>query len=166
MLRNNTASRIVALHLLAVFFVMLNISSIAIIGLPKALPLFDVMIIFYFAIFRRMYSVWFLFLLGLWADALNGDPLGLTALCYIVLVKFFAAINQRFMIRENFHQVLQQFVAFCFLLLLIKWSVLSIFSHSFYTIITPLLQIILSSLFYVLIHRLLNHLSGRIFESE
>ena len=166
MIKDNPILRLLGLHLLAVFFAMLNISNVEIAGFSGALPLFDVMIIFYFAVFRNVFSVWFLFILGIWADALNGDPLGLTALCYILLTKFFVALNDRTMMRENFYQILQQFVAFCFLFLLIKWSILSVFNRAAYTVVTPLLQIILSSLFYVLLHKFLTHISSQIPERD
>ncbi len=145
---------------------MLNISDIAIAGMPKTMPLFDLMIIFYFAVFRNFFSIWFVFLLGIWNDALNGDPLGLTALCYILLIKFFVAINDRMMIGESFKQIWQQFIAFCFLFLLMKWAMLSVFNQTAYSVIAPLTQLALTSVFYVVVHKFLDYLSQKLSESD
>lgn len=158
--------RIVGIHLLAVFLVMLNISNIEISGLSRVVPLFDVMAVFYFAIFRNLFAIWFVFLLGVWSDALTGDPLGLTALCYILLIEFFLTLNDNMMIRENFLQIWKQFMAFLFLFLLMKWSILSIFNHAAYSVITPFLQLALSGLIYALMHKLFDYLSGEIFEGD
>lgn len=166
MLQLNDTSRAIAIHLLAIFFVMLNISSIEIAGLPKAFPLFDVMIIFYFTVFRNFFAIWFIFLLGVWADALNGDPLGLSSLCYILLIKFFWAMNERMIIRDNFVQILKQFTIFCFLFLLMKWSMLSAFNQVAYNVVVPTMQLILSSVFYVLIHKFCSYFSNQLFENN
>ena len=102
MLEQKSISRVVTLHLIAILFVILNVSDVRIAGLSNVIPLFDLMMIFYFAVFRRNFSIWFIFLLGLWNDALNGNPLGTTSLCYIFLVKVFSLLNHRCIIKENF----------------------------------------------------------------
>jgi rod shape-determining protein MreD len=114
MLAQKSISRVILLHLVAILFVIFNVSDIRIAGLSDLVPLFDLMAVFYFAVFRNVFAVWFIFLMGIWNDALNGNPLGTTALCYIVLTKFFALLNHKLMIRENFKQIWQQFISFCF----------------------------------------------------
>jgi cell shape-determining protein MreD len=146
MLEEKSLSRIVMLHLIAVLFVIMNVSDIRISGLSNLIPLFDLMIIFYFGAFKNVFSIWFIFLLGIWNDALNGNPLGTTALCYILLVKFFSLLNSKMIIRENFQQIWQQFIAFCFLFLLMKFMILSVFNGAFLSVITPLVQLIKSSI--------------------
>ena len=54
------------LQAIAVVFAMLNLSNIKIEYVADFLPLFDVMIIFYFAVLRpEAFRIWFLFLLGI-----------------------------------------------------------------------------------------------------
>lgn len=151
-------------HLIAVLFVIMNVSSFNVAGFANVIPLFDLMAIFYFAVFKNIFAIWFIFLLGIWSDALNDNMLGATALCYILLIKFFLLLNQKMLIRENFKQVCEQFALFCFLFLLMKWAILSIIGGTFYSIITPLVQLVLSSVFYVLMHKFLDFLSSKLLD--
>jgi rod shape-determining protein MreD len=164
MLEQNSLPRIITLHLIAILFVILNVSDIRIAGLMDVIPLFDLMMIFYFAVFKNTFSIWFIFLLGIWCDALNGNPLGITSLCYILLVKLFLALNGRMMIRENFDQLWCQFIAFCFLFLLMKWALLSVFNGTVYNVISPLVQLALSLVFYVVMHKFFDYLSQKLLE--
>ena len=151
-------------HLITVLFVIMNVSSINVAGFANVVPLFDLMAIFYFAVFKNIFAIWFIFLLGIWSDALNDNMLGTTALCYILLIKFFLLLNQKMLIRENFKQVCEQFALFCFLFLLMKWAILSIIGGTFYSIVTPLVQMVLSSVFYVLMHKFLDFLSSKLLD--
>ena len=164
MLKQKSLSRLIALHLIAILFVILNISDVKIAGLSDLIPLFDLMIIFYFAIFKNVFGIWFIFILGIWNDALNGSPLGTTALCYILLVKFFILVNSKMMIREDFKQIWQQFIAFCFLFLAMKWLILSVFNAGFFSLTTPLVQFVLSSALYILMHKFFDYISSKLLE--
>lgn len=124
------------------------------------------MMVFYFAVFYRVFGLWFIFLLGIWNDALNGNPLGLTPLCYIVLIKIFITLNQRLVIRENFKQLWQQFAIFCFCFLCLKWIILSMFNAAFYSVTTILVQFILTTSFYVLMHKFFDYLYQKLIEEN
>jgi cell shape-determining protein MreD len=166
MREKNSLSHLVALHLVAILFVISNVSDIRIAGLSSLIPLFDLMMVFYFTVFRNIFAVWFIFLLGIWNDALNGNPIGLTAICYILLVKFFLLANSKMLIKEEFRQIWQQFVVFCFLFLLMKWILLSIFNGAFYSVTTPFIQLVLSSSFYVLMHKFFNYLDEKLLKDS
>lgn len=162
MIGNRARSGSLLVHLLAILLIVINLSSVEIAGFTRVLPLFDLMIIFYFAIFKRVFAIWFIFLLGVWGDALSGLPLGLSSICYIFAVKTFSALNHKLIIRENFVQIWQQFLAFSLMFLLLKWSLVSIFAGSLYSIINPTIQFILTGILYVLIHRVFDYLSEKI----
>ncbi len=162
MFAEKSLSRIILLHVIAILLVIFNVSDIRIAGIASVIPLFDLMAVFYFAVFKNIFGIWFVFLLGIWNDALNGNPLGTTALCYILLIKLFSFLNNRMIIRENFTQIWRQFIGFCFLFLLIKWLILSIFDNGFLNLATPLAQLILSSLVYVLMHKFFDYLSEKL----
>ncbi len=166
MFAEKSISRIVILHLIAIFFAIFNISDIKIGGLTKVIPLFDLMIVFYFAVFRNVFSIWFIFLLGMWNDALSGNPLGLTALLYIMMIKFFIALNNKLMIRENFRQIWQQFIVLCLIFLMFKWAFLSLYNGAFYSLKIILLQLILTSSFYVVMHRFFDYLHKKLIEEK
>lgn len=165
MLEQKSIPRIIILHLVAILFVIFNISDIRIGGLSDLIPLFDLMAVFYFVVFRNVFAIWFIFLMGIWNDALNGNPLGTTALCYIVLTKFFQLLNNKLIIRENFRQIWQQFVSFCFAFLLMKWLILSVFNGEFFSVTTVLVQFVLSSVLYVVMHKFFDYLSVKLLEN-
>ncbi|HLD76716.1 MAG TPA: hypothetical protein VI861_01140 [Rickettsiales bacterium] len=145
---------------------MLNIFNIEIAGFARVIPLFDVMMIFYFTVFLPVFGLWFIFLLGIWADALNGNPLGMTSLIYIFLIKFFTILNQKMVIRDEFRQLWQQFVIFCACFLFLKWSFLSLFNGAIYSLITIFVQLILSAVFYVIMHKFFDFLNRKLIEER
>lgn len=155
---------ITALYLVTILLVIVNIANIKIPGFSNLLPLFDLMAVFYFSIFKNIFSIWFVFLIGIWSDALNGDPLGLTSLCYILLGRLFLLVNSKMFIRENFQQIWKQFIVFCFLFIVMKWSILMIFNGSPYSIINSAIQLLLSSAFYVLMHKFFDYLTVKLLE--
>lgn len=166
MLEQKSISRLIFLHIIAILFVILNLSDIKIGGFSDVMPLFDLMIVFYFAVFRDKFSIWFIFLMGTWNDALNGNPLGTSALCYIILAKLFSALNDRLIIKENFQQVWHQFIAFCFLFLFMKWCILSMLSGTIYSANIAVVQLVLSSILYVVMHRFFDYLSLKLLEDN
>ena len=162
MLQQKSLSQAIILHLIAVLFVIFNVSDIRVAGLSNIIPLFDLTMIFYFAVFKRVFAIWFIFLLGVWNDALGGNALGVTPLCYIFLVKVFSFLNSRMLIKQDFQQIWKQFVIFCFLFLSLKWTILSIFAGEAYSVMTPLVQFVLSSCLYVLMHKFFDYLSAKL----
>ena len=126
------------------------------------MPLFDLMAIFYFVVLKDKFGLLFVFILGIWNDALSGNLLGLTSLCYIILIKSFILFNNRILVRENFIQIWQQFVVFCFLFLFVKWTILVIMNGKSSSVSILFIQLFLSSFFYILMHRLFDYLSAKL----
>lgn len=150
------------IHLLAILFVMLNLGSAKSVGTSHFMPLFDLMVIYYFAVYQRIFQVWFLFLLGLWSDSLSGMPLGISSFSYIIICRFFIALNQRLSIGENFRQILQQFALFLFFVLGCKWLIISAYHSKFYNF-TPLLQqLVISVPLYVVMHKFFDYMGQKL----
>lgn len=127
------------------------------------LPLFDVMIIYYFTIIRpRVFAIWFLFVLGLVCDSINGFPLGITALTYILTVKLFHALSHRVVLKENFGEVLGQFVFFAFVIFFLKWLMLSLYNLEIYNFVSPLIQLSTTCVAYILMHRFFSYLDKKL----
>ncbi len=153
------------LYLIAILFAIFNLSNIKSSAAISYIPLFDVMMIFYFAVYRPgIFTLWFLVVLGIWSDALNGLPMGITSLCYIIAVKFFGILNQRLMMKENFRQILEQFVGFIFMVLMLKWLLLSIYNLTFYNVNAALIQVAFSSVLYVIMHKFFDYLSLKLLD--
>lgn len=163
-MKTRPISKIIFLHLLAIFFVIINLTTLSIGNFSQISPLLDVIIVFYFGFFRRVYSMWFLFFLGIWHDAILGNFLGVSSLTYIVLVKFFTVINSRLLIKESFTQIWYQFIAFCGIFLLMKWLILSLLNAEFYSIFLPLIHLVTTSLIYVVMHRFFNYITIKLLE--
>jgi rod shape-determining protein MreD len=158
--------KFLSLYLIAILFTIFNLSSAQSAAMPAFVPLFDVMIIYYFAVYRNgIFSFWFLFLLGLWSDALSGLPLGITSFCYLLVVKFFHILNQRFSLRENFRQIFEQFIGFIFALLILKWLLLSLYNGAFYSLSPILAQMILTSVLYIIMHKFFDYLSRKLIDA-
>lgn len=166
MFAEKSISQKIIFHLIAIFFVMFNVANIEIAGFSKIIPLFDVMFIFYFAVFRNVFALWFIFLLGIWNDALSGNPLGMTPLIYIILTRFFIIINQKLVIRNDFRQIWHQFVAFCCCFLIFKWAFLSVFNGTIYSFMTIFAQLILTSSFYVIMHKFFDFIHLKLIEER
>jgi len=155
------------LQIIAVFLAMLNLSDIKVNYLADFLPLFDVMIIYYFAVLRPgIFAIWFLFVLGIISDSISGVPLGITSFCYIIAVKLFVAINNRATIQQNFYQIFGQFIAFTFVILLLKWLIISVYSLKFYNIINPLIHLTITSITYIFMHMFFHSLDKKLLESD
>jgi rod shape-determining protein MreD len=162
MLEQKSITKIILLYLFVVFLAILNLSNIKIAGFSRIMPLFDLMAIFYFVVLKDKFGLLFVFILGIWNDALSGNLLGLTSLCYIILIKSFILFNNRILVRENFIQIWQQFVVFCFLFLFVKWTILVIMNGKSSSVSILFIQLFLSSFFYILMHRLFDYLSAKL----
>lgn len=153
-----------SLYAIAILFAIFNLSNIKSSTVISFIPSFDIMMVFYFAVYRAgIFGSWFLLILGIWSDALNGLPLGISSLCYIISVKFFLTLNQRVSMKENFRQILEQFVGFIFCVLMLKWLMLSIYNLNFYNITAALVQVALSSVLYVIMHKFFDYLSYKFY---
>jgi len=152
------------LHLLAIIFVVINLSSFAIGNIVKIIPLFDLMVIFYYWFHRKIFSNFFIFFLGLWHDAIIGNFLGLTSICYLLSIKFFEIISNRLFIKENFMHIWYQFIAFSAVIIMLKFLFLTLLNNNIISIISPISSWILTILFYVIMHKFFDYLSERLLE--
>ena len=162
MLEQKSITKIISLYLFVIFLTILNLSNIKIAGFSQFMPLLDLTAIFYFTVLKNKFGLWFIFILGIWSDALSGNLLGLTSLCYIILIKLFLLFNNRILARENFMQIWQQFAVFCFLFLFVKWIILVIINGKTSSVSSLIIQLFLSSFFYVLMHMLFDYLSAKL----
>lgn len=147
---------ITVIHLISIVSAVLGFLDFEIVGLSLAFPLLDVITIYYFRIFRKVFSLWFIFFLGLITDSLAGGALGVTSLVYIICVAVFEYLEVRLVIKDDFKQVLRRFLAFMACFLLLKWSVLSIISFANYSFVMIVIQFVISSVCYVIVHRILE----------
>jgi len=164
MLAKKSFLKLPTLYLIAIIFVVLNLSNIRISGLVDIMPLFDLMMVFYFGVYKNLFGIGFIFLMGMWNDALCGNPITLTSLCYIILIKIFKVINSKVALKDNFRQIWQQFILFCLLFLVLKYLLLSMFNNSLYSLNNISIQFVLSVFFYVIMHKFFDYLNLKLLE--
>lgn len=70
------------------------------------------------------------------------------------------------MIRENFKQIWQQFIAFSFCFLSLKWALLAMFGKGSYSFTTIFVQFILTSCIYVIMHKFFDYLNQKLLEEK
>lgn len=162
-MKPNLLIRSIFIHFLGIIFVVMNLSSFSIVNITKIIPLFDLMAVFYFGFFRRTYAIWFLFVLGLWHDAITGNFLGLTPLLYIILVKLFSLVNNRLFIKESFNHIWYQFIVFSGLYIVLKWISLILLNGQFFSFYLPFMQWLLVVFLYVIMHKFFDYLSIKLF---
>ncbi|MBM3590711.1 MAG: hypothetical protein FJX30_05015 [Alphaproteobacteria bacterium] len=162
MFEQRSLAKSVLPYLFAIILTIMNLTNINIAGFNDVMPMMDLMAVFYFAVFKNIFGLFFIFLLGIWNDALNGNPLGLTSLCYIVLIKFFAILNFRLLNKESFRQIWQQFIYFSIMFLLGKWFLLFVINGQSGSIWNLVVQLIVSAVFYVPAHSLFDYLNRKL----
>ena len=164
MLEQKSIFKISFIYFFAAILTAMNLTNIRVAGINNLWPLFDLMAIFYFGIFKNRFGLAFIFFLGIWNDAINGNPLGLTSLSYIMLIKIFSIINQRILSRENFIHIWKQFVVFLILFLIFKLVLFVIISGNFISIKIMLFQFVISIFVYIPIHVFFDYLSKKLLE--
>ncbi|NBX52074.1 MAG: hypothetical protein EBT63_00255 [Proteobacteria bacterium] len=162
MFEQRSLAKSLLLYLFAVVLTIMNLTNINISGFNDVMPMMDLMAVFYFAVFKNIFGLFFIFLLGIWNDALNGNPLGLTSLCYIVLIKFFAILNVRLLNKERFRQIWQQFIYFSIMFLFGKWFLLLIINGQSGSVWNLIVQLIISSVLYIPAHSLFDYLNRKL----
>ena len=151
--------KIIFLYFLLILFTIFNISDIRIAGFSNFMPLFDLMMIYYFTVHRpNIFGFLFISLIGIWHDAINSLPLGVTALCYIISIKTFNIINQRMLLKESFSNVFRQFILFSMLFISLKWAILSLYYLAIFDFKLPLIRVIIGILLYPAFHKIMNFL--------
>ena len=160
--------KLLSLNLIAILFTTLTLVDISSKTSPNInLPLFEIMMIFYFAIYRKnIFGMSFIFFIGFLSDALNGLPLGMTSLIYICVVKIFIVILQKHSDRKDFLAILREFIIFIAVILSLKWLFLSIYYQKLLSISPFLIQIIITSALYILMHRFFELLNEKLVTKE
>lgn len=155
---------VIFIHLFALLAASLNVTTVKIASIPFLLPPLDIITVFYFSAFRDIFSLVFVCFLGVWTDAVNGTPIGTTSLCYLVIIKLFAFLNAKITLRDNFKYIWQQFIMFAFSFYLMKWTLLSLVNLTLYNFSPLLIQLLLGSAIYALMHKIFDSIARKILE--
>jgi hypothetical protein len=64
--------------------------------------------------------------------------------------------------KENFNQIWQQFIGFCFTFLFLKWMIFVVINGSYSSVFSLFVQFIISSILYVIMHVFLDYVSNKL----
>jgi len=143
----------ISLKLLVIFFTILNIDNIYITNNIRLLPNLDIMLIFFFTIYRvGILPIWFIFIIGVLVDSLNNTSIGLSSLIYILLIKVFLFFNYQEKNINNFKKNIIQFGLFLGVFSLLKLGFLSIQNLQFYNIYNFITEFIMSIIIYTFVN--------------
>jgi cell shape-determining protein MreD len=133
------------LKLLAIFFTIINTNNIHIFDNINLIPNLDIMLIFFFTICRiGMLPIWFVFLLGIWSDAINGFNIGISSLLYIILIKLFLFFNYPPNNINDFKKNMVLFFLFLAIFYILKIGFLSIYNAQLYNLYNVIREFFIS----------------------
>lgn len=145
---------------LVTFFVLLLFSlPLRAPYLANTLPMFSFILIFFWSFYlpKLMPNI-FLFLLGLFQDAILGWPFGLSALTNL-LVKHVIVYNRGRLIDERFVMVWCFFAVMVFFVLCFRWTMVSLINDVvIFSIGSAVVQMLYTVLLYPLFYIVLNPL--------
>ena len=161
---NTNITKLFILYFITIIFTSIHLITFDfLVNNNLSLPLFELMIIYYFTIYKHnTFGLLFIALIGLWSDALSGSPLGFSSIIYISIIKIYHIINHKFVIKENFIEIIIEFTIFITSIIFLKWLFLSIYYNNTYNFMPFLMKIIISSISYIAMHNLLNFLTKKV----
>ena len=149
-------SRLLAPKIVAVLIVLASIVSVHLPGIGNIIPLFNIMMIYYWSIYRpELMPTWFVCLLGLFQDALYGTPLGMTALINLIL-RAVVLPQRRLFIKASYIVVWIGFLVFSLGIVLVSWILFSLYAQAIMPFREAFVQWVLSAALYSCIHWILN----------
>jgi rod shape-determining protein MreD len=151
-------ARSLAPKLLALLLIVVSFLPVHLTGISFFMPLFDIMIIYYWSIYNpKLFPRWFVLLMGILQDILCGLPLGITALSNLLLREVIVS-RRRFFIKEPFMLIWLSFALFSFAISCLRWGVATIVLDHAFPIEAPLMQWLLTATLYTCMHWLFNKL--------
>lgn len=147
---------------ITIFLIIAGSANIQIPGFSAFVPLFAAMSVFYWGIYwPDMMPKWFVFVIGLFQDALYGTPaMGMTSLLLLLLWGIVVS-QRRHLIKEPFLVIWSMFTLSIILFIFFGWVIFSLYLGEATFSSSSIMQFIFSVLFYPLVHKIFNamHLS-------
>jgi len=161
---NTNITKSFILYFITIIFTSIHLITFDfLVNTNLSLPLFELMIIYYFTIYKHnTFGLLFIALIGLWSDALSGSPLGFSSIIYISIIKIYHIVNHKFVAKENFIEIIIEFTIFITSIIFLKWLFLSIYYNNTHNFMPFMMKIIISSISYIVIHNILNFLTNKL----
>lgn len=148
--------KLVAPKVLAILLILFSFLPFKFTGVSYFVPLFDIMIIYYWAIYHpKLFPQWFVLVMGLLQDALYGLPLGVTAVTNLIFREIIVS-RRRYFIKEPFLTIWLNFVLFSFIVAFLKWAMASFIFNELFAVEATMIQWMLTASLYAWMHWLFN----------
>lgn len=134
--------------LTAVIAVMLDVVPVPAAGAGRTGPLSVLCVVGFWSVYRPdLMPVALVFAIGLFADALNGLPLGLTPLM-LILVHTLIVAQQRWFLARSFTVVWACFAALAAAALLLRWLLMSLWAAHLFRFTPSLFELLATIVLY------------------
>lgn len=154
----NSFLRLLAPKAMAILLILFSFLPFKLTGMSYFIPLFDIMIIYYWSIYHpKLFPEWFVLLMGILQDILYGLPIGVTALSNLIFREIIVS-RRRFFIKETFVTIWLNFAMFSFIAAGLKWMIASIVFNELFSGEIMLIQWMLTASLYAWMHWLFNKL--------
>ncbi len=142
--------------IVALLLLIISAVPIYIVGLSAFFPVVDVMVIYYWASSRpRVMPDWFIFLLGVLRDGVEGLTIGISS-CVYLLVKFIVVASRGLYIRGGFLLVWQGFAIAAIIAIAGKWLLVSFVMNKPISLDSAIMQLMFSIAMYPVFYWFLN----------
>lgn len=156
--RLELSSRLLAPGIVTLFLVLFMVAPRQITGSVEFMPLFALMSIYYWGIFRPdVMPYWFVFIVGLLQDTLLGQPLGISSLLYL-LFRWMVPRQRRLFTRQVFGALWLGFVLITATIFLLKWTCLTLFFGRPMGLQPAAMQWVITVGLYPFLHQLFNQI--------
>lgn len=155
----------ISVHILAVFFLTLNVSGLGLPFIPREIrPDLVIATIYYWSLYRpSMFGITYVFVLGLITDFVTGVPVGLNALGY-VCVHWIVTSQRKFLVAQSYAVIWIGYILACLMCLSMQWAVFSLYHFNSADIHVPLMKLAVSifvyppiTVLFIMLHKLMHH---------
>jgi rod shape-determining protein MreD len=141
---------------LAIILLIISTIPIHLVGISAFFPIVDVMVIYYWSNYRSsLLPNWFIFLLGILRDLIEGISLGVSPFSYLV-VRLVVMSGKDAHKKESFIFIWQGFAVVAFIAIILKWLLVSFSINTPLILNSAIMQFMISIAIYPVFHWVFN----------
>ncbi len=149
------AGRLLVPQLLLLVLLLLNVVNLPFLPTGVAKPLFVLMAVYYWAIYRpTLIPPYYCFSIGLLIDVLTGAPPGITALV-LVLTQWIVQDQRRFLMGQPYSTIWAVFGLVCAISIFVQWTLHGLIQFHWSPILPVLSEALVSMLLFPFVTMLL-----------
>lgn len=151
-----TSIRVSLPIIIAMSLLILSAVPIDIAGAAAFFPIVDIMVIYYWSSYKPLaLPDWFVFVLGILRDAIEGISLGVSP-CMYLIARIIVISSRSLYRRENFLIIWQGFAITALIFIFGKWMLLSFVTDTNLVLNSAIMQFMVSIAMYPIFHWFFN----------